>query len=333
MPTRGESRATSHAEAAATRVREERLAHEAVARERHASLALPETDERRPRRKARASEKLDATPARRRVLWDEQSDRSLARAVAAVRYSGASMWRAVAESLFVVTSVERSAKQCRERFQNHVDSRIDKAPFSDDELAFIDAKLALCGPRWSLIATEFRSRTAMQIKNWATRRHGRVAIERFRNAAAQREAREARHAVTFAVACGAEIAEAEAEIPGVAELLANDGLELDLAACDGMLTPPPRSRAASPASEEDFGLAELQTLLADEEPKTTDTTSTLRCTEELPRGVLWFPQCKRLTTVKFGEGRAAFKRSSSQIKLAFAKPPKKPRAAFTATFA
>lgn len=333
-----EARAPADADADA-----ERLAHAAVARERDASMDLPETREQRPRRRARVGVQRDAaqgdaSPVGQKTRWDAELDDALTRVVASMRAYKGPFWRVVAERLTATTGVQRGAKQVRERWSNHLDPCINKAPLSDTELAFVDAELARNGPRWSFMAARLDGRTPMMLKNAASRRFGRAAIKRFRSKATARFVEAARATVEFefaealgpdaagagapaALAADAPAADAGAAMAEMAALLEDDALELDLDA--------PLSRADSPSSEEDFGLAELQTFMAREE-RAREVQDALKCGEELPPGSLLFPEHKQLAIATFGEGHAAFKRQQERVAAAFARSKKQRIAAASA---
>ena len=64
----------------------------------------------------------------------------------------------------------RQGKQCRERWYNHLDPKIKKAPWSQEELDQLFRLHGKYGNKWSLIAKEMKGRTDNNIKNtWNTK--------------------------------------------------------------------------------------------------------------------------------------------------------------------
>lgn len=61
----------------------------------------------------------------------------------------------------------RNGKQCRERFNNHLDPSLNRGPFTPAEDAIIIAEYKARGPRWSDIARRLRNRSDNHVKNRA----------------------------------------------------------------------------------------------------------------------------------------------------------------------
>lgn len=59
----------------------------------------------------------------------------------------------------------RQGKQCRERYYNHIDPRLVKGNWTEDEDSFILSQQNMLGNRWSDIAKVLQGRTENQIKN------------------------------------------------------------------------------------------------------------------------------------------------------------------------
>ena len=60
---------------------------------------------------------------------------------------------------------KRSAKQCRERWHNHLDSNIKKDPITVDEEKKLFELHKVYGNKWAQIANEMNGRTDNSIKN------------------------------------------------------------------------------------------------------------------------------------------------------------------------
>ncbi|OHS93588.1 Myb-like DNA-binding domain containing protein [Tritrichomonas foetus] len=77
---------------------------------------------------------------------------------------GEANWNEVANRLST-----RSARQCRERFKNYLSPSIKNDPWTEEDDNKLKEKFAEYGPKWSLIATFFPSRSDVNIKNHWTR--------------------------------------------------------------------------------------------------------------------------------------------------------------------
>jgi hypothetical protein len=92
-----------------------------------------------------------------RGTWTKQEDDFL---VQAVSHLGPTKWNDIAK--FVPS---RTAKQCRERWYNHLSPTLKKDPFEAWEDQLIMEKQRLLGNRWSLIAQSLPGRSAGAVKN------------------------------------------------------------------------------------------------------------------------------------------------------------------------
>lgn len=59
----------------------------------------------------------------------------------------------------------RNAKQCRERWSNHLDPKVSKAKWTDEEDNIIFEKFKEFGPKWALISHFLNGRTDNSVKN------------------------------------------------------------------------------------------------------------------------------------------------------------------------
>jgi hypothetical protein len=59
----------------------------------------------------------------------------------------------------------RSAKQCRERWDNSLNPVLKRCPFSEKEDRILVKEWMVCGPRWAVIATQLPGRTQTKIRD------------------------------------------------------------------------------------------------------------------------------------------------------------------------
>jgi hypothetical protein len=90
-----------------------------------------------------------------------------------VRVNGAKNWN------FLTSTLEnRTAKQYRERWHNHLDPSTQKGPWSLEEDEILAEKQALLGNKWAEIARFLPGRTDTLVKNrWNTSVKARVAVD------------------------------------------------------------------------------------------------------------------------------------------------------------
>lgn len=88
--------------------------------------------------------------------WSYEEDQALERMV----MSGCMAWNEVAKNI-----PGRTPKQCRERWKNHLDPRITRAPFTTDEDIILQNAFEQLGNRWTKIAALLPGRTEDSVKN------------------------------------------------------------------------------------------------------------------------------------------------------------------------
>lgn len=59
----------------------------------------------------------------------------------------------------------RTARQCRERWENYVNPELNLRPFTAEEDNLLLSVYNRLGPRWKLIATHFKGRSVNNVKN------------------------------------------------------------------------------------------------------------------------------------------------------------------------
>lgn len=98
-----------------------------------------------------ASTPSTPTPKPIKGPWTPSEDRRLLSLVNAL---GAEKWVVIASRLG-----SRTGKQCRERWHNHVNPVLNKAPFSLEEEEAIERYYAEIGPKWAEIAKKLPGRS------------------------------------------------------------------------------------------------------------------------------------------------------------------------------
>ncbi|KAL7717276.1 R2r3-MYB transcription factor [Entamoeba marina] len=94
--------------------------------------------------------------------WTQREDDLLEKAVE--KY-GVGQWKIISENV-----PNRSRKQCRERYCNHLDPFINKEPWTTEEDELLIQLHKQFGNKWSFMKTYFQGRTANTIKNRYTKK-------------------------------------------------------------------------------------------------------------------------------------------------------------------
>ena len=89
--------------------------------------------------------------------WKPEEDELL---LHAVEEFGMKRWHLVAQRI-----PNRTRKQCRERYCNHLDPEITKIPWTEKEDEILKEAKLLYGNRWTMIKSKLPGRTANQVKN------------------------------------------------------------------------------------------------------------------------------------------------------------------------
>ena len=114
-----------------------------------------------PKRRVTGQERSHA-PATGKRNWSEWEDDQLRALVEERQQSDDMQWTDVAKRM----RSERSGKQCRERWHNHLDPSIKKGPWSEEEDGILLEAQKEIGNKWSIISIErLPGRADNDIKN------------------------------------------------------------------------------------------------------------------------------------------------------------------------
>ncbi|OMJ95311.1 hypothetical protein SteCoe_1370 [Stentor coeruleus] len=100
---------------------------------------------------------------RKAKLWKNEEDQIL---VSLVKQYGSKHWTMISNEFNKVFNIERTPKQCRDRWFNNLCQHGKAAPFTDHDITTIIQCLNKYGNQWSKIAKHLPGRTENSIKNY-----------------------------------------------------------------------------------------------------------------------------------------------------------------------
>ena len=97
------------------------------------------------------------SPRKQKIMFTQEEDQKLKELV---ELKGTHAWNEIQELM-----PNRTARQCRERWNLYLSPDVSNTPWTKEEEARLIQSYQLVGPKWSLIAKNFPNRTANNIKN------------------------------------------------------------------------------------------------------------------------------------------------------------------------
>ncbi|KAH0788143.1 Myb-like DNA-binding domain containing protein [Histomonas meleagridis] len=96
-------------------------------------------------------------PRKQKAMFTHEEDQKLRELV---QLKGTHAWNEIQEQM-----PNRTARQCRERWNLYLSPDVSNTPWTKEEEALLMKFYRLVGPKWSVIAKNFPNRTANNVKN------------------------------------------------------------------------------------------------------------------------------------------------------------------------
>ncbi|OMJ65542.1 hypothetical protein SteCoe_38032 [Stentor coeruleus] len=103
-----------------------------------------------------------ASISRKPKLWTFEQDELLKQLV---KNHDLQTWPMISREFFESSGINRTPKQCRDRWVNNLRTEKNDAPWKEEEVRILFDNQSKYGNQWSIIAKEMKGRTESQIKN------------------------------------------------------------------------------------------------------------------------------------------------------------------------
>ncbi|CAK65161.1 unnamed protein product (macronuclear) [Paramecium tetraurelia] len=100
---------------------------------------------------------------KKRIPWSNRED-SLLQSFVDMYASKKQGWKQISE-LLIQQGYERNPKDCRERYQNYLDSKFNKTKLTEQEVDILFELIMKYGNKWTSIAEKLNHRTDQDVKN------------------------------------------------------------------------------------------------------------------------------------------------------------------------